>query len=189
MRFLLTLGSLSCMGFLFLQGRYAFTRYDITLVTTVGYWSSLVFYNSYLPEIAAPEDRDRISAKGFVWLYWQCAVAGCIGLVLVMLAGDNEKRKPMRCRMTFVLVGIWWFGFAQITLKHMPRRKELKKPITKYFQQRVSWTGQSASPDKINTGTLVVLCAFFFYNIGVQTVMLIATNFGKEELALDTLCW
>lgn len=187
MRFLLTLGSLSCMGFYFFKSDTLLLGTILMITATVGYWSSLVFYNSYLPEIAAPQDRDRISAKGFMYGYIGSVLLQIIGFVLVMLAGDDEAAQSNAVRVTFVLVGIWWLSFAQITLKNMPAGKpsgegQNKNLLRNGFQE----LGKVLRQVKAMPVLWLFLCAFFFYNMGVQTIMLIATNFGKEELALDT---
>jgi MFS transporter, UMF1 family len=187
MRFLLTLGSLSCMGFYFFKSDTLLLGTILMITATVGYWSSLVFYNSYLPEIAAPQDRDRISAKGFMYGYIGSVLLQIIGFVLVMLAGDDATAQSNAVRITFVLVGIWWLAFAQITLKNMPAGKasgdgQNKNLLRNGFQE----LGKVLRQVKAMPVLWLFLCAFFFYNMGVQTIMLIATNFGKEELALDT---
>jgi len=187
MRFLLTLGSLSCMGFYFFKSDTLLLGTILMITATVGYWSSLVFYNSYLPEIAAPQDRDRISAKGFMYGYIGRVLLQIIGFVLVMLAGDDAAAQSNAVRLTFVLVGIWWLAFAQITLKNMPAGKpsgdgQNKNLLRNGFQELSKVLRQVKAMPVL----WLFLCAFFFYNMGVQTIMLIATNFGKEELALDT---
>lgn len=187
MRFLLTLGSLSCMSFYFFKSDTLLLGTILMITATVGYWSSLVFYNSYLPEIAAPQDRDRISAKGFMFGYIGSVLLQIIGFVLVMLAGEDKAAQSNAVRITFVLVGIWWISFAQITLKNMPAGKpagdgQNKNLLRKGFQE----LGKVLRQVKTMPVLWLFLCAFFFYNMGVQTIMLIATNFGKEELALDT---
>ena len=187
MRFLLTLGSLSCMGFYFFRADSLLLGTILLITATVGYWSSLVFYNSYLPEIAAPQDRDRISARGFMYGYIGSVLLQIIGFVLIMLAGDNETAQANAVRLTFVLVGIWWLSFAQITLRNMPAGKPSSETnngnvIRNGFRE----LGKVLKQIKSMPVLWLFLCAFFFYNMGVQTIMLIATNFGKEELALDT---
>lgn len=187
MRFLVTLGSLSCMCFYFFRADSLLLGTILLITATVGYWSSLVFYNSYLPEIAAPEDRDRISAKGFMYGYIGSVLLQIIGFVLIMLAGEDEKAQSNAVRITFVLVGIWWLSFAQITLRNMPAGKPSQEGskgnlIRNGFRE----LGKVLRQVKSMPVLWLFLCAFFFYNMGVQTIMLIATNFGKEELALDT---
>ncbi|MBS1758745.1 MAG: MFS transporter [Bacteroidetes bacterium] len=185
MSFLVTLGSLSVMGFYFFTKDTLLLGTILLITSTIGFWSSLVFYNSYLPEIAAPEDRDKVSAKGFAYGYVGSVILQIIGFAIVMMAG--KENEGLAVRITFILVGLWWLGFAQITLKNMPAGKpageknnksiftngfhELRKVFKQVKKMPVLW---------------LFLCSFFFYNMGVQTVMLIATNFGKEELQLDT---
>ncbi len=187
MRFLLTLGSLSCMGFYFFRSDTLLLGTILMITATVGYWSSLVFYNSYLPEIAAPQDRDRISARGFMYGYIGSVLLQIIGFVLVMLAGDDAAAQSNAVRITFVLVGIWWLSFAQITLKNMPAGKPSGEGQNKnLLRNGFKELGKVLQQVKAMPVLWLFLCAFFFYNMGVQTIMLIATNFGKEELALDT---
>jgi UMF1 family MFS transporter len=187
MRFLLTLGSFSCMGFYFFNANTLLLGTILIITATVGFWSSLVFYNSYLPEIAAPEDRDRVSAKGFTYGYIGSVILQIIGFVLVLMAGDDSDAKSKAVRITFILVGLWWFGFAQITLKHMPAGKPAGEANNKnIFSNGFHELGKVLKQIKAMPVLWLFLCSFFFYNMGVQTIMLIATNFGKEELMLDT---
>ncbi|MGH2553938.1 MAG: MFS transporter [Chitinophagaceae bacterium] len=187
MRFLLTLGSLSCMGFYFFKADTLVLGTVLIITATVGYWSSLVFYNSYLPEIAAPEDRDRISAKGFAYGYIGSVILQLIGFLLVLMAGNDDGAKSNAVRITFILVGLWWFGFAQITLKRMPAGKPAGEMNNKsIFSNGFHELGKVLKQVKSMPVLWLFLCSFFFYNMGVQTIMLIATNFGKEELMLDT---
>lgn len=187
MRFFLTLGSLSCMCFYFLKSDTLLLGTILIILATVGFWSSLVFYNSYLPEIAAPEDRDRVSAKGFTYGYIGSVILQLVGFVLVMLAGKDSAAQSNAVRLTFVLVGLWWFGFAQITLKQMPDSKPAGELNNKnIFSNGFHELSKVLKQVKAMPVLWLFLCAFFFYNMGVQTIMLIATNFGKEELMLDT---
>ncbi len=187
MRFFVTIGSLSCIGFYFFNRSTLGLGSILMITATVGFWGSLVFYNSYLPEIAAPKDRDRISAKGFAYGYIGSVILQIIGFVLVILAGKDESAQSQAVKITFILVGLWWFGFAQITFRRLPKSNPAgeannKNIITNGFHELSKVFGQIKKMPVL----LLFLSAFFFYNMGVQTVMLVATNFGKEELNLDT---
>lgn len=187
MKFFVTLGSLSCIGFYFFNSHNLGLGTILMITATVGFWGSLVFYNSFLPEIAAPEDRDRISAKGFTMGYIGSVLLQVIGFVLVMMAADDAASQSKAVRITFVLVGLWWFGFAQITFKRLPNsipagKKNDRNILSNGFHE----LGKVFRQVKSMPVLWLFLCSFFFYNMGVQTVMLIATNFGKEELKLDT---
>ena len=187
MRFFVTIGSLSCMGLYFFNASTLLFSSILMIIATIGFWGSLVFYNSYLPEIAAPEDRDRISAKGFSMGYIGSVLLQLIGFVLVSLAGDDEAAQANAVRLTFVLVGLWWIGFTQITFARLPKSKPAGIPNNKnIFANGFHELGKVFRQIKTMPVLLLFLCAFFFYNMGVQTIMLVATNFGKEELKLDT---
>jgi UMF1 family MFS transporter len=175
------------MGFYFFNGNTLLLGTILIITSTIGFWSSLVFYNSYLPEIAAPEDRDRISAKGFTYGYIGSVILQLIGFALVLMAGHNKAAQSQAVRITFILVGLWWFGFAQITLRHMPKGTPAGEANNKnIFSNGFHELGKVLKQIKSMPVLWLFLCSFFFYNMGVQTVMLIATNFGKEELMLDT---
>ena len=120
-----TVGALACSGL------YFFTPENFTwgiicmMVAAFGFYSSLVFYNSYLPEIAAEKDRDRISAKGFTYGYIGSVLMQMVGFALVVFWNEIPflHSAGEAVRWTFLLVGIWWIGFAQITFKRLPKSK------------------------------------------------------------------
>lgn len=181
MRFFCYMGALSC-SLMFL-----FDKNNITLglmcfmFAGIGFYGSQVFYNSYLPEIAAEKDRDRISAKGYSLGYLGSVLMQLVGFGMVMLMTD----KTMALKLTFLLVGIWWVCFAQITFNALPispksERKARKKGLMNGFHElKIVW-------DQITHMPVLkrFLTAFFFYSMGVQTVMLVAIDFGIKELKL-----
>jgi len=189
MKFFVLMGSLSCIGFYFFKDIHTLGLATILLITaTVGFWGSLVFYNSYLPEIAAPEDRDRISAKGFSYGYIGSVLLQIVGFVIVMLAGDDKEAQSNAVKITFILVGVWWFGFAQITFTRLPKviPAGINNNNRNIFSNGFHELAKVIKEIKTLPVLLLFLGAFFFYNMGVQTVMLIATTFGSETLKLDT---
>lgn len=155
-------------------------------IAALGFWSSLVFYNSYLPDIAAPEDQDRISAKGFSLGYIGSVLLQVICFVIILKPGWfglNEGDKTIGARISFLLTGIWWFGFAQITLRAMPLssrtdRKAKKRVLMNGFHElKLVWKQLKDMPSLKR-----FLLSFFLYSMGVQTVMLVAAGFGKKEI-------
>ncbi len=181
MRFFCYLGAASCSLLFF------FDQSNITLgllcfmLAGIGFYGSQVFYNSYLPEIAAEEDRDRISAKGFSMGYLGSVIMQLIGFGLVMGMDD----KTMAIKITFLLVGVWWVSFAQITFNALPtstksERKTKKNVLANGFHElKIVWEQMVHLPILKR-----FLTAFFFYSMGVQTVMLVAIDFGIKELKL-----
>jgi UMF1 family MFS transporter len=144
-----------------------------------------VFYNSYLPEIAAPEDHDRIRARGFSMGYFGSVILQIIGfaLVLYFTSKGDAKSGPL---YTFLLVGIWWIGFAQITFMKLPPSKPARDEkldigfLTAGFKELNKVRNQVKHMPVLKW----YLSAFFFYSMGVQTVMLAATMFGSKMLGL-----
>jgi len=190
MSFFVTMGSIACAGlFFFAKGYPNFLPIGLTclVIACVGFWSSLVFYNSFLPEIAAPVDRDRISARGFAFGYVGSVLLQAICFVFVffpaLVGGDADS--SIQYQVCFVLVALWWFSFAQIPLRRLPRPLVSQKPkqalaagyreLRKVFHQLVQIPVLKR-----------FLISFFFYNMGVQTVMLAAALYGKSELQIPT---
>lgn len=180
------LGSSSCIAL------FWFTKENIEYgiiafaVAAFGFWSSLVFYNSYLPDIAAPEDQDRVSAKGYAYGYIGSVLLQIICFIIILkpaLFGLDETDKTIGARLSFLLTGLWWFGFAQITLRAMPsssrkEKKDTKNVFTQGFKElKLVWNQLTHIP-----ALKRYLFAFFLYSMGVQTVMLVAAGFGKKEI-------
>lgn len=180
------LGGIACSCLFFFRGSQPSIALGIgcLVLATIGYVGSLVFYNAYLPEIAAPQDRDRISAKGFSMGYIGSVVLQAIGFGLVVYFGGkgDDFSGPL---YTFLLVGIWWIGFAQIPFARLPKStpaavKKGNSFLTDGFVE-LKKVGRSVK------GMPVLkrfLSSFFFYSMGVQTVMLAATLFGAQVLKL-----
>ena len=124
LRFFCFLGSASCSMLFFFKGNETlWVAIVCSMIACIGFWSSVVFYNSYLPEIAAPEDRDRVSAKGFAMGYIGSVILQLVCFVFVFKPAwfGMQNDATMPARFSFLLVGIWWFGFAQLTLNVMPK--------------------------------------------------------------------
>ncbi len=202
MNFFLTMGSVACALLFFLNTRDGKVSSGVSdlglgifcmIVACVGFWGSLVYYNSFLPEIAAPEDRDRVSAKGFAYGYVGSVILQVICFVLVffpgLVGGVDEKNvtTTIQFRLCFLMVGIWWWGFGQFSLSRLPRSVpagtgEQKNILTSGYRELKKVFTQLIHLPLLKR----YLLAFFFFNMGVQTVMLAATLYGKSELQLPT---
>lgn len=179
------MGSASCIAL------FWFTKDNIEFgiiafaIAALGFWSSIVFYNSYLPDIAAPEDQDHISAKGFSLGYIGSVILQIICLVIIFKPiwfGLKDAYEGMR--LSFLLTGIWWFGFAQITFSRLPaglgstRNKSKKNILLSGFNElKLVWNQVKHMPSLKR-----FLLSFFLYSMGVQTVMLVAAGFSKKEI-------
>jgi UMF1 family MFS transporter len=184
LRFFTLLGGISCSALYFFTGNNLGWGVACFMLATIGYCGGLVFYNSYLPEIATLEDRDKVSARGFALGYVGSVILQLVGFALVVLEPFGlTGAQPVL--VTFFLVGIWWIGFAQITFKRLPASKasvdtHYASAITEGFTElRKVYMQVKAMPVLKR-----FLRSFFFYSMGVQTVMMAATIFGSKLLAL-----
>ncbi len=178
LQFFCYLGALSCMC-LFLFSKNNLELSFIPFVTaTIGFWGSLVYYNSYLPEISSKENQDKISAKGFAMGYFGSSLLLIICLAIIMGIGKEYTR------FSFLLVGVWWIGFAQYTFKHLPdtirqlNNYDKKGIFSKGFKELASVFAQIKSIPQLKR----FLTAYFFYNMGVQTIMVVAVLFARNEI-------
>ncbi len=188
LKFFCLLGSLSVMFLFFFKDESTlWVALIFTVLANIGFWGSLVFYNAYLPEISFPNQQDRVSAKGFIYGYAGSLLLLIFSLILIQmpdLFGITDPTFPPR--LTFVLVGFWWFGFAQITYKRLPNNTFDKIPDSDYI-----WKGFMELKIVLKslaqfTRLKYFLISFFFLSIGVQTIILMAGIFGSEELGLPT---
>ncbi|MDQ6761490.1 MAG: MFS transporter [Bacteroidota bacterium] len=190
MQFFCTLGALSCSGLYFFTPEYFALGIICMMVAAFGFYGSLVFYNSYLPEIAEEKDRDHVSAKGFTYGYIGSVIMQLVGFALVLFWDKIPflHSAGEAVRLTFLLVGIWWIGFAQITFNRLPKGtpavidNDRKNFITGGFIELRKVLMQLIKMPVLKR----FLFAFFFYNMGVQTVMLAAANFGTKILNLPS---
>ncbi|TDX00156.1 MFS transporter [Dinghuibacter silviterrae] len=186
MKFFCYMGSLACICLVFMDKHHVLLGLFFSVIASVGFSGSIVFYNAYLPEIAAEEDQDRVSAKGFA--------LGYVGSVLLMIAclaviecNDNLHwgLGAWPARLSFPAVGFWWAGFAQLTFRILPPSKASEQHpehsiLTNGFYELGKVWNQLVHYPTLKR----YLRSFFFYNMGVQTVMMMATYFASEELKL-----
>ena len=164
-----------CTLFLFDTDHMELSMLSVMLAS-IGFWCSLVFYNAFLPEIAPLDEQDDISARGFIMGYVGSIILLVICLAMIMGIG------PHLTKYSFILVGLWWAFFAQITYRVLPNNPYKKKPDADYI-----WKGfrelKIVYAEFMQTNRLKkYLYAFFFFNSGVQTVMLLATIFASKAI-------
>ncbi|GAB2538059.1 MFS transporter [Rufibacter soli] len=185
MRFFCYMGSLACMGLFFFTEQTFSLSVLLFMIAAIGYSGSIVFYNAYLPEIASEENFDKLSARGFSLGYIGSMILLIISLVLVLKAdwfGIEDSSLP--ARISFLMTGLWWFGFSQYSFAYLPSNPYHKKPEGSYLLNGFKELGKVFSMLKELPLLKRFLMAFFFYNMGVQTVMYVASLFGSKELML-----
>jgi MFS transporter, UMF1 family len=183
MKFFCYMGSLGCALLYFFNGTNLWLGILCFMLASMGFVGSLVFYNAFLPEIAAPEDRDRVSAKGFSYGYIGSVILQLIGFVLVVLMPGNTF---LASRITFLLVGIWWASFAQMTFAVLPETRTGGKIGAGIISESFSAMKDVYLAIRKLPVLKNFLRGYFFYSMGVQTVMLAATLFGSKLLGLPS---
>jgi len=186
MKIFVYIGSFSSMGLFLFNGTNIEYGIFLAVLASISFSGSLVFYNSYLPQIVSVDKMDEVSAKGFSYGYVGSVILLIINLVMIQkpdLFGLPQDSTP--AKLSFVMVGIWWLGFSQITFRNMPtdHLSSQVKPnmlLNGYKEIRKVWSSLKEMPVARR-----YLIAFFFYNTGVQTVMYMAAQFGSKVLKLE----
>lgn len=182
------LGALSCCTLFFFKLETLELGVMCFGLAAIGYAGGFVFYNSYLPEIASADQQDAVSAKGFSYGYVGSVILQLICFVFVLMPerfGITDPSFPPR--LSFLLVGLWWIGFAQIPFRILPKGSpnfslEEQKKVSGGFKELQKVWNQVKKMGLMKR----FLTAFFFYSMGVQTIMLVAASFGEKILHLPT---
>ena len=217
-QFFCYLGATSCMGLaLFTSMETVYLGLLFSITASVGFWGSLVFYNSFLPDIATKDKQDALSARGYVYGYVGSVILVIICLILIQVLARNKEEALLYTRISFLLTGAWWFGFSQYTFRYLPKFGEVKDQLPKdlvllnfknIFQSHSEAGGwfevvkrnikfyleiiRESFKELFKVGRKLFqtpnlkyfLSSFFFYSVGMQTIFLMATLFGKSEINL-----
>lgn len=188
MQFFCYLGAVSCSLLFFFDNSNLWLGVLLSILACIGYSGSLVFYNAFLPEIALPEQQDRVSAKGFALGYLGSALLLIASLIMVLSRPEEDGVGKMNMmRYSFLMVGIWWFLFAQIPFRILPDHNgqpagAKKNNLSKGYQElRKVWSELKHTPRLKH-----FLLAFFVYSMGVQTIMLVANHFGSDVIKMES---
>lgn len=185
MKFFCYLGGLSCMGMFFFTSATLEWGIACVILASIGYSGSLVFYDAFLPEITTVDQFNKVSAKGYSFGYYGSVILLIVNLVMIQFYSSfGFETQGLATRFSFLLVGLWWIGFAQIPLRILPEARPSnsgEKRLTKGYYELVKvWSNLKRNPDLKS-----YIFAYFFFNMGVQTVMYMAATFGSKELKLE----
>ena len=183
MKFFTYLGGLSCIGLYWFNGANVELGITLSVLACIGFAGGLVFYNAFLPVIATPDKYDIVSAKGYSLGYIGSVILLIFNLVTITFPDlFGFKTEVGAVKLSFILVGIWWIGFAQIPFYILPSNKRSGidySNIVKRGYHEIIQVWNSARQNKMLKRFLL---SFFFYSTGVQTVMYLAALFGDKEL-------
>ena len=181
-------GSISCMGLYFFELHNLYMGLFFYFFALIGFWASLVFYNSYLPDIAHPNQQDFASARGYSMGYIGSVLLLIFNLSMVIkpdwygITGSPAEASMKAMKYSFITVGFWWALFSQYSFYYLPTGKSLGKVdkrviLNGFFELKGVWNNLKDYPNLKK-----FLPAFFVYSTAIQTVVLIATYFGEEEI-------
>jgi len=186
--FFTLIGSISCIGLFFFQGmNQIFLGTLLFLLGLIGFAGGLVFYNAFLPEIASPDQYDRVSAKGFSLGFLGSLILLSFCLLMIQKPGiiGVGEGTTLPVRLSFVLVGIWWLFFSLRSLAMLPGKSN-HKPYDNPFKNGINaflkvWKSSKQFPELYK-----FLFSFFTYSAGVQTILYMAATFAEKELHFET---
>ncbi|MBL7865520.1 MAG: MFS transporter [Cyclobacteriaceae bacterium] len=185
MKLFVYIGGLGCMGLYFFEGPNIEWGILCSVLASLGYAGSVVFYDAFLPEIASEDRMDAVSARGYSMGYYGGVVLLIINLVMIMNWNTfGFSSEGMATRFAFLMVGLWWIGFAQYTFAVLPETRRAssgKRLLFHGYHELIKVWKSFASHKDIGR----YLGAYFFFNMGVQTVMYMAATFGSKELKLE----
>lgn len=193
-----TLGALSSIALFFFTGREnLWIGVSGSILASIGFAGSLVFYNAFLPEIAEEKQLDSVSARGFTMGYIGSSILLVLCFVVIMMPstfgiadlGPDTPNTAFATRISFAMAGLWWIGFARISFAGLPsrthdRKVESRRLLFHGYKELRAVTRQLMQPAQRKI--LLFLAGFFFCALGYMTVIYLATLFGKEEIGMES---
>jgi len=181
------IGALASAGLYFLQGTNYLLGGALFIVSNVSFGASIVFYNSFLPEIATPDRRDHVSSMGWAIGYIGGGLLLALNLLLFTRAASFGLTEGQAVRISLASAGVWWGIFTLIPLTRLRNRQPAKslEPGRGYLITGLSQLIHTASRARAYPQTVLFLVAYLIYNDGIQTVITLSSQFGQEELGLS----
>jgi len=183
MKFFVYLGSLSCIGLYWFELETIEISLIFYTLTLIGFWGSLVYYNSYLRDITYPNQTNIVSAKGYTMGYIGSVILLLINLIMInFYESFGFESEIIAMKSSFAIVGLWWLGFSQYSFYHLPKgNRGVKIP------KNIIWNGfkELKNVYKIIRSSkrfTRFLIAFFVFSFSLQTVLYIASYFGVNEI-------
>ncbi len=182
------IGAFATMGMYFLQGDNYLLGGALFIVANLSFGASIVFYNAYLPDIASPDDRDKVSSQGWALGYLGGGLLLALNLVFyTMLAPRWGIDAGVAVRISLASAGLWWAIFTIIPLRRLIVRRAMK-PLPEgenYLSVGFRQLGHTLRRLPSYPQTLLFLVAYLLYNDGIQTVIALSAQFGSEELGMN----
>lgn len=183
------IGAAATVSMVFVTGdRYLLGGF-LFLIANIAFGAAVVVYNSFLPQLAGPDERDKISSRGWAAGYLGGGVLLLLNLIAVMSLSEegNPQRTLDIARWSIVSAGLWWAAFTTVPLLWLREHPSVESGkargnvLTDGFKQ----LGHTIKGMRAYPLTLFFLGAYLIYNDGIQTVIALASQFGTEELKLE----
>ncbi len=180
------LGAAATVAMFFLQGANYMLGAALLIVSNVSFGASLVVYNSFLPEIAPPEQRDAVSSRGWALGYAGGGALLALNLLLLARAGSLGISETLAVRISLASAGVWWAVFTIPVLLALRNRGPGRiappgqNPVAVAFRQLAHTVRDTRSYPQ----TLLFLAAYMIYNDAIQTVLAVAGQFGSDGLKI-----
>lgn len=180
------IGAFATMGLYFLEGQRYLLGGLLFLIANLSFGASIVFYNAFLPEIAAPEDRNRVSSRGWATGYLGGGLLLAINLFLFSKAEQFGISSAHAVRISLGSAGLWWAVFTLIPLATLRRRQNSKMLPSgeHYLSTGFKQLRRTLRDVRKYPQTFLFLAAYLIYNDGIQTVIALSSQFGQEALDL-----
>ncbi|MFJ4486150.1 MFS transporter [Streptomyces longwoodensis] len=181
------LGAAATTGMFFLQGDRYLLGGALLVVANAAQSVAMMLYNSYLPQIAPPEERDAVSSRGWAFGYAAGSLVLVVNLVLYLAHDSFGVSETTAVRICLASAGLWWGGFTLVPLLRLRDRAapdrapgDGREPTAPGFRQLAA----TVRDMRRHPLTLGFLLAYLVYNDGIQTVISQASVYGSEELGL-----
>ncbi len=187
LKFFTYLGSIATAGLYFFNGLNLEFGIILSVLASIGYSGSIVFYNAFIPEITTPDNYDKLSARGYSFGYIGSVILLVLSLILIeKYAFFGLETEVQAVKLSFLIVGIWWFGFAQISIYYLPELSNKQRFNFGILSKGYSEITKVYHVIKKSKVTKRFLISFLFYSTGVQTIMFLAATFGDKELKMES---
>ncbi|BCM71512.1 MFS transporter [Streptomyces tricolor] len=174
-------GAAATTGMFFLDGDRYLLGGVLLVVANAAQSVGMMLYNSYLPQIAPPEQRDAVSSRGWAFGYAAGALVLVADLVLYSAHDSFGLSETAAVRICLASAGLWWGAFALVPLRRLRDRHARVAHATAPGLRQLAATVRDMRRHPL---TLAFLLAYLVYNDGIQTVITQASVYGSEELGL-----
>ena len=182
------IGAIATMGMYLIQGSAYLFGGLLFVIANLSFGASVVVYNAFLPEIAGPDERDRVSSRGWALGYLGGGLLLVANLALFSAHEALGLSAGHAVRISLLSAGVWWALFTLIPLRTLRDRGSARSGergaavVTAGFRQLLGTLRASRAYPQ----TLLFLGAYLLYNDGIQTVITLTAVYGEAELRFGT---